>query len=151
MRTAVEEYVKFCKGRRTTVITFHEIKIVLERMAVMSGYVAQLGLLLPQVIQLSEKISCLDEDLTLERDKMTAKMRSVELLGEILKAQVYQRTHDGGSGSVSETMLAVDDISSTPPNVPTDNDGKTCDSRSSLNEGNTGYLSHNINGSALMF
>jgi hypothetical protein len=151
MRTVAEEHVKLRKGRRTTVITFHEIKMVLERMAVMSGYVAQLGLLLPQVTQLAEKISRLDEDLTLQRDKMTAKMRSVELLGEIVKSQIYQKTGDGGLNSGLGTIDISNDISATPPNAMIDNEGMTCDSKSMVKEGNTGYLTPKINGSSLLF
>jgi hypothetical protein len=72
------------------VITFHEIRRVIQKMAVLSGHIVQLNRLLPEVIQLSEKIDSLNEDLTLERDRMTAKIRSVEVLGEILRTHVYQ-------------------------------------------------------------
>ena len=86
-------------------VTFHEIKGIIQKMAVLSSYVGQLGQLLPAMIQLTEKIGSINEDLTLERDRITAKMRSVEVLGEILKAQVYQNTDIQSTGGSME-MLA---------------------------------------------
>ena len=71
-------------------ITFHEIRRVIQKMAVLSSHITQLNQLIPEVVQLSEKIDSLNEDLTLERDRMTAKIRSVEVLGEILRTHVYQ-------------------------------------------------------------
>ena len=69
-------------------ITFHESRGIIQKMAVLSGHITELTELLPQVLLLSEKIDSLNEDLTLERDRMTAKIRSVEVLGEILRTHV---------------------------------------------------------------
>lgn len=71
-------------------ITLHEISTVLQKMAVMSNYIIQLNQLLPQVVLLFEKLDHLNQDLTVDQDRMTAKLRSVEILGEILRTQVYQ-------------------------------------------------------------
>ncbi len=71
-------------------ITFHEIRRIIEKMAVLSSHITQLNQLIPEMVRLSEKIDSLNEDLTLERDQMTAKIRSVEVLGEILRTHVYQ-------------------------------------------------------------
>ncbi|UCG61005.1 MAG: hypothetical protein JSV52_11845 [Candidatus Zixiibacteriota bacterium] len=71
-------------------ITFHEIRRVIQKMAVLSSHVTRLNQLIPEVVRLSEKIDSLNKDLTLERDRITAKIRSVEVLGEILRTHVYQ-------------------------------------------------------------
>ena len=71
-------------------ITLHEISTVMQKMAAMSNYIVQLNQLLPQVVQLFEKLDHLNRDLTVDQDRMTAKLRSVEILGEILRTHVYQ-------------------------------------------------------------
>jgi hypothetical protein len=63
-------------------------------MAAMSNYIVQLNQLLPQVVQLFEKIDGLNQDLTTDQDRMTAKMRATEVLGEVLKKHVYQTASD---------------------------------------------------------
>ena len=132
-------------------ISFHEIKVGLERMAVMSADSSKLDIVLAQVMQLAEKISCLDEDLTLQRDKMTAKMRSVEILGEILKTQLYQSAHDDGSSGVSGKDGAVtEDITTAPLGIKMGDQTKPCDSGSVMDEGRDGYLSSNIDRSSLI-
>lgn len=81
-------------------ITFHEIRKIIQKMAVLSSHIVQLNQLLPEVIELSAKIASLNEDLTLERDRMTAKIRSVEVLGEILRTHVYQNTTETNCGEI---------------------------------------------------
>ncbi len=63
-------------------------------MAAMSNYIVQLNQLLPQVVQLFEKIDGLNSDLTTDQDRMISKMRATELLGELLKKHVYQTASD---------------------------------------------------------
>lgn len=75
-------------------ITLHEISTVMQKMAAMSNYIVQLNQLLPQVVQLFEKLDNLNQDLTVDQDRMTAKLRSVEILGEILRTHVYQTASD---------------------------------------------------------
>ncbi len=62
----------------------------MHKMAAMSNYITQLNQLLPQVVQLFEKLDDLNQDISLDQDRMTAKIRSVEILGEILRTHVYQ-------------------------------------------------------------
>ncbi|MEW6412825.1 MAG: hypothetical protein AB1483_10180 [Candidatus Zixiibacteriota bacterium] len=75
-------------------ITLHEVKVFIQQMAVMSNYIIQLNQMLPQVVQLVEQIDSINEELTIDRDRMTAKMRATEVLGEIIKTRVYQNTLD---------------------------------------------------------
>ncbi len=131
-------------------VTFHEIRGIIQKMAVLSSHIVQLNQLLPEVVQLSEKIDNLNEDLTLERDRMTAKIRSVEVLGEILKTHVYQNatstsfdqscqkpnaTQDKTSGHESVTSNAVVDSGASGPTM----DGV-----------NQGFFIPNLDGSSMM-
>lgn len=107
-------------------ITFHEIRGIIRKMAILSGHITELNELLPQVVLLSEKIDSLNEDLTLERDRMTAKIRSVEVLGEILRTHVYNNQpdavaepHSDGSGAVSRRI--VEDELSAPGTISDSN------------------------------
>ncbi|UCD64981.1 MAG: hypothetical protein JSW34_06000 [Candidatus Zixiibacteriota bacterium] len=99
-------------------ITFHEIKRVIQKMAVLSSHIGQLKQLLPQMIQLSEQIDRLNEDLSLERDQMTAKIRSVEVLGEILKTHVYRSAVPSGQGALLTPNLSQEDIA--PSRLPSE-------------------------------
>ena len=74
-------------------ITLHEISTVMQKMAAMSNYIVQLNQLLPQVVQLFEKLDHMNQDLSVDQDRMTAKLRSVEILGEILRTHVYQKSN----------------------------------------------------------
>lgn len=71
-------------------ITLQEVSTVMQKMAVMSNYIVQLNQLLPQIVRLFEKLDDLNRDLTVDQDRMTAKLRSVEILGEILRTHVYK-------------------------------------------------------------
>ncbi len=131
-------------------ITFHEIRRIIQKMAALSGHIVQMNQLLPQVIELSEKIDSLNEDLTLERDRMTAKIRSVEVLGEILKTHVYQNTsktsRNGlGGGCGPDKEHAVEDSSPV--------GGETCQSDQTgrcVDEGNQDCFHEKFNGSSLI-
>ncbi|UCE23418.1 MAG: hypothetical protein JSU74_08925 [Candidatus Zixiibacteriota bacterium] len=120
-------------------ITFHEIRRVIQKMAVLSGHIVKLNQLLPEVIRLSEKIDSLNEDLTLERDRMTAKIRSVEVLGEILKTHIYQnptiagQEHQWGNITAARGDTAGDEPSRAEgtvqpgdPNPATDGGSRGC-------------------------
>jgi len=139
-----------CKGRRTDVITFHEIRRIIQKMAVLSSHIVHMNQLLPQVIELSEKIDSLNEDLTLERDRITAKIRSVEVLGEILKTHVYQNSTETGrnglgGGPCPDQGLSVED---SPPlgneTCPPDQTGPGVD------EGNQSCFHRKLDGSSMM-
>lgn len=71
-------------------ITFHEIKGMMQKMAILSVHITRLNELMPQVVLLSERIDSLNEDLSLQRDRMTTRIKAVETLGEVLKTHVYQ-------------------------------------------------------------
>jgi len=83
------------------VITLHEVKGIIQKTAALSSYIVQLNQLLPEVVQLSEKLRDLSEDLALEQDHMTANIRSVEVLGELLRKHVYQTPGTPGIKALS--------------------------------------------------
>jgi hypothetical protein len=72
----------------------------MQKMAAMSNYIIQLNQLLPRVVQLFEKLDDLNEDLIVDQDRMTAKLRSVEILGEILRTHVYQSPPDSTADQI---------------------------------------------------
>lgn len=82
-------------------ITLHEVKGIIQKTAALSSYIIQLNQLLPEVVQLTEKLRHLSEDLTLDQDHMTAKIRSVEVLGELLRKHVYQTAENPGIKQLS--------------------------------------------------
>ncbi|UCG61869.1 MAG: hypothetical protein JSV52_00850 [Candidatus Zixiibacteriota bacterium] len=75
-------------------ITLHEVSAIMQKMAAMSNYITQLNQLLPEVVQLFEKLDDLNQDMALDQDRMTAKIRTVEMLGEILRTHVYQLSNN---------------------------------------------------------
>ena len=131
-------------------ITFHEIRKIIQKMAVLSNHIVQMNQILPQVIELSEKIDSLNEDLTLERDRVTAKIRSVEILGEILKTHVYQNSSEVIKNGLSNECCpgqgtALED--SLPPG------DTTCQSDQAdrcVDEGNQDCFHQKLDGSSMM-
>ena len=131
-------------------VTFHEIKRIIQKMAVLSSYIGQLGQLLPAVIQLTEQIGSINDDLTLERDKITAKMRSVEVLGEILKAQVYQNS-GGLPLNGSSELLGDTQTDPIEPRLPsTEGSGQSTDSEEITSRQDQGGYFPGINSGSLM-
>ncbi len=131
-------------------ITFHEISRIIQKMAVLSSHIMQLNQILPRVIQLSEKIDSLNEDLTVERDRMTAKIRSVEILGEILKTHVYQQTSGAGLNGLTVEKESIQ--RQTVEDEPSPNAGeRQCEEvRPDLSGGNQGFFHPKLDGSSLM-
>ena len=82
-------------------ITLHEVKGIIQKMAALSSYIIQLNQMLPEVVRLSEQLRDLNEDLALDQDHMTAKIRSVEVLGELLRKHVYQSSNNPGIEELS--------------------------------------------------
>ena len=70
-------------------ITLQDVRTMIQKTAALSCQIGQIDQLMHQVVQLSEELQELNEDLTLEQDRMTAKIRSVEVLGEVLRTHVY--------------------------------------------------------------
>ena len=131
-------------------VTFHEIRRIIQKMAVLSSHIVQLNKLLPQVIHVSEKIDSLNDDLTLERDRMTAKIRSVEVLGEILKTHVYKNAPSTSLDQpCQETNTTQDKITSDESltgNATTDSGAP----KPTMESGNQGFYIPNLDGSSMI-
>ena len=131
-------------------VTFHEIRRIIQKMAVLSSHIGQLNQLLPQVIQISEKIDSLNEDLTLERDRITAKIRSVEVLGEILRTHVYQNaTSTSPNQPCQESHVTREEISN---DESVSHDSATDQDRpgSTVEGGSQGFHLPNLDGRSMI-
>ena len=70
-------------------ITYHEIRDVLRKMAVLDTQINHLRLALNKVSQVSNEIDMVSEDLATDRERFNCEIRSVEVLEQILQKHVY--------------------------------------------------------------
>ncbi len=90
-------------------ITYNQIRSVVVRMTVLGNQIRQLQEILPKVIRLSERITSLNQELMVERDKMAAEIRAIEPIEEVLKNYLSggngQRTSAVGGREKPEELL----------------------------------------------
>ncbi len=72
------------------VITYREIKDVLEKIKVLDGHISHLTEVMSAVSQLSDDINTVNDGLAADRRKFNSEIRSVEVLQDILRKHVYQ-------------------------------------------------------------
>lgn len=80
------------------VLTYHQIKGLMEKVNVLAGQVGCLRESINSVIEFSDAIDSLNADLMCERERISHEIRSVEVLEQILQKYVYS-----DSGAVEPT------------------------------------------------
>lgn len=73
-------------------LTYHQIKGLMEKVNVLAGQIGCLRESIDSVIRFSEAIDSLNADLMCERDRITHEIRSVEVLEQILQKYVYTQS-----------------------------------------------------------
>ncbi len=82
-------------------ITYHQIKSMLQKLSILAGQLRQLRTLIARVTQLSEEVNSLNDELGLDHDMMTRKIRDVEELETVLMKHFHRtesRNSQNGAG-----------------------------------------------------
>lgn len=92
------------------VITYHQVKGMVDKMAALSTHIGMMQTMLPKVIQLSEKIDILNDELLIEREKISKEIEQVELLEKVLKKHLVRNSGSLNSNRLAKEIGAVESI-----------------------------------------
>lgn len=75
-------------------LTYYEIKGIMEKVTILSGHIKFMQDTILSLVQYSDEIQNLNSELENDRDKITCQIRSVEILEDFLKKNIFNKNTD---------------------------------------------------------